>query len=251
MSLNAVRFFIVITVIMASGFSTAARSSGDMLLIEQWALESAGAQANNTDTANPAAEGEPRGTCASNPLIDGNTYSCDSYTPPATAGVDINVSAAWDLVSDTSDEVVIALIDTGIDYHHPDLQDKVWQNAGEMLMIDANGNGIDDGCEDGIDLDGNGYLDDCHGINTMVPRTLEGGLLNPAAGDPMDSGTGHGTNMAGVMGAVGNNADEFFHGGIVGVTGFHDNIRIATCAAADLQTDAYVTIPGLAGALSW
>lgn len=220
-------------------------ATNDLLVGEQWALENRPA-----DTTQASSSLEPRGTCASSPAIGGNGYTCDAFTSLGTGDMDLNVYEAWELVPASSTEVVIGLIDTGIDYRHPDLKEKVWLNPGEALHIDGNNNGIDDGCEDGVDLDNNGYLDDCHGVNTQVERFLEQNpqQLNPLAGDPMDSATGHGTNMAGIIGAVGDNAGSDFHGGIAGITGMHANIRIATCAAAELQFDAYVTIPGLGGA---
>jgi hypothetical protein len=63
----------------------------------------------------------------------------------------------------------------------------------------------------------------------MVARTNADGSLNPVAGDPIDDEIGHGTNMAGVMAATGNNQNAGYHGGVVGVAGIESRIRIATC----------------------
>ena len=102
------------------------------------------------------------------------------------ANDDIHATQAWDLFTGDPN-LLIGVIDTGIDYTHPDLADNVWTNPGEIP-----GNGIDD--------DGNGYVDDVHGYD----------FVN-GDGDPMDDHF-HGTHVAGTIGAVGNNGV-----GIVGV----------------------------------
>jgi subtilisin family serine protease len=99
----------------------------------------------------------------------------NSGTPDA----DIDAPEAWALRTDAS-EIIVGVIDTGIDYNHPDLAGNMWVNTGEIP-----GNGIDD--------DGNGYIDDVYGIN---------GINN--SGNPWDDQY-HGTHVAGTIGAVGNN----------------------------------------------
>lgn len=96
------------------------------------------------------------------------------------AGADISAVEAWDIRNDAS-AVVVAVIDTGVRMTHEDLAANLWVNSGEIP-----GNGIDD--------DGNGVIDDLHGFDA-----IDGG------GDPSDE-DGHGTHVAGTIGAVGNNA---------------------------------------------
>ena len=105
---------------------------------------------------------------------------------------DIDAPEAWDITTGSSD-LVIGVIDTGIDYLHPDLVNNIWTNPGEIAA-------------DGIDNDGNGYVDDVHGYD----------FLNGDA-DPMDD-RGHGTHVAGTIGGRGNNG--------TGVTGLAWNVQL-------------------------
>ncbi|MBK9139810.1 MAG: tandem-95 repeat protein [Verrucomicrobia bacterium] len=94
-------------------------------------------------------------------------------------GADIKATEAW-AYSTGSRAVTVAVIDTGIDYFHPDLEANIWVNPGEIP-----GNGEDD--------DGNGYVDDVYGFDFVSEDS-----------DPMDDQV-HGTHVAGIIGAVGNN----------------------------------------------
>jgi subtilisin family serine protease len=105
---------------------------------------------------------------------------------------DIQAAEAWDIETGSPD-VVIAIIDTGVDYTHPDLTANIWNNTDEIPN-----NGIDD--------DANGYIDDVMGWDFYHNDN-----------DPKD-GYGHGTMCAGIAGAIGNNG--------IGIAGVAWNCKI-------------------------
>ena len=116
-----------------------------------------------------------------------------------TPGADISAPEAWSVYTGTHNSLV-CIIDTGLNYNHPDLAANVWTNPGEIA-----GNGIDD--------DGNGYIDDIHGWDFVNNDN-----------DPMDD-NGHGSHCAGTIGGVGNNG--------VGVTGVNWNVSIMSAKFLD------------------
>ncbi|CAG1009129.1 Thermophilic serine proteinase [Phycisphaerales bacterium] len=122
-----------------------------------------------------------------------------------TSGADSSVAEAWDITIGTRDNV-IAVIDSGIDVTHPDLALNIWRNPGEI-----SGNGIDD--------DGNGFVDDINGWD-----------FGTNDNNPNDDIVGHGTEVAGVIGAVGNNN--------VGMAGVNWNVALMALKIAD-QFGAY------------
>lgn len=115
-----------------------------------------------------------------------------------TAGADVSSPLAWDIttggVTALGDTIVVCIVDDGINYTHPDLVDNLWINHNEIP-----GNGIDD--------DGNGYVDDYYGWNA-------------ANNTPNVDGGSHGINVSGMAGAKGNNG--------IGVAGVNWDVKLMT-----------------------
>lgn len=110
-----------------------------------------------------------------------------------TPGIDIGALQAWDITTG-SKEMVVAVIDTGINYNHADLKDNLWVN-----MAEKNG-------QPGVDDDGNGVVDDIYGFNAI-----------DGSGNPLDD-HGHGSHCSGTIGAKGNDGK--------GIVGVNWNVRI-------------------------
>jgi subtilisin family serine protease len=118
-----------------------------------------------------------------------------------TAGADISLFDAWQIEAGKSN-VIVAVVDGGIQGNHPDLKDNLWVNKGEIA-----GNRIDD--------DGNGFVDDVHGFN----------FVNGNADIAQHF---HGTHVAGTVAASNNNGIGV--AGIAGGTGSGDGVRLMSCA---------------------
>ncbi len=129
----------------------------------------------------------------------------DPMRPGQWSLAKVHAPEAWRITNGSAD-VVVAVIDTGVNYRHEDLAANLWRNPGEIP-----GNGLDD--------DGNGWVDDVHGID----------VANDAHGndcDPMDQGVNrhyHGTMVAGIIGATGRNG--------LGISGLNQTVRLMAVRA--------------------
>ncbi len=133
---------------------------------------------------------------------DGETL--DTGYGASIAGADISAEAAWERYSRTagasSEQIIVAVMDEGVDFTHEDLKNRMWVNEGE-------------GFNQRTDADGNGYQDDVHGYNFVLG---EGYLSAAKSGD-----TGHGTHVAGIVAAENNNSL-----GVASIAGSSENVKI-------------------------
>ena len=149
--------------------------------------------AGNTDIASFSRNGITTPTTVPNDPLFSRLYALrNTGQTGGPVGADIDATAAWN-VTTGSQAVFVGVIDTGIDYTHPDLAANIWTNPGEIA-----GNGFDD--------DANGFVDDVHGYDFANDD-----------GDPIDD-HGHGTHVSGTIGAVGDNG--------TGVTGVSWNVSL-------------------------
>ncbi|HIQ73865.1 MAG TPA: S8 family serine peptidase [Candidatus Cottocaccamicrobium excrementipullorum] len=176
-------------------------SLGDDYATYQWGLKNDGdfrlvqmtASFRSLDSVYGGRKG--RSSSISLPDLGPGMIQYESTVIRAVTGVDINILPAWEEY-DADDQTerrntIVAVIDTGIDYSHPELENAMWTNPGEIPG-------------DGIDNDGNGYIDDIHGWNFYTgSSTLYSGTEDS-----------HGTHTAGTIAAA---------RGAGGVTGITDN----------------------------
>ena len=132
-----------------------------------------------------------------------------SFSDAQEHGVSVNKSYQAPL-GIQKQEIIVAVVDTGVDYNHEDLKDVMWINENEIP-------------DNGIDDDNNGYVDDLYGINTIV-KNSDGN----STGDPMASHS-HGTHVAGTIGAKQNND--------VGIAGIASNVKIMAIRAVPDRSD--------------
>ena len=135
-------------------YESTALSTSDPLVGEQWALDNDGSfQLEEQENRYPVFD--DHFDVPSAPwqwIAPWWMWSAGSIQVQAVPGIDIGLADAWRLYDGGSRDVVVALVDTGIDYTHEDLVGRIWTNTDEIP-----GNGIDD--------DGNGYVDDVYGWN--------------------------------------------------------------------------------------
>ena len=179
-----------------SGPGVAALSSGDEYSEYQWALNNTGRLRRTEKVLNIKTldhiylhYGENGIDDIALPPLGPDNF--ESINTDAVANIDINIEDAWKTYSETENKrtVTVAIIDTGIDTTHSDLKDSIWVNEDEIPG-------------DGIDNDGNGYVDDVNGWNFVSNS-------NEICTGEEDS---HGTHGAGTIAAAWNN------GGIAGIT---------------------------------
>ena len=140
-------------------YESTALSTSDPLLGEQWALDNDGSfQLEEQENRYPVFDdpfempSAPWQWIAPWWMWSAGGSTAGSIQVQAVPGIDIGLAEAWGLYDGGSRDVVVALVDTGIDYTHEDLAGRIWTNTDEIP-----GNGIDD--------DGNGYVDDVYGWN--------------------------------------------------------------------------------------
>ena len=137
----------------------------------------------------------------------------EAIAKTAREGADVGVLDAWELCTGSSD-VVVAVIDGPVQYNHPDLAAAMWVNEAEL-------NG-----REGVDDDGNNYVDDIYGYNFNTAGYSNGKINWTTEGE-----SGHGTHVAGIVAAVNNNGVGI--SSIAGGSGSGDGVRIMGCQVFD------------------
>ena len=141
-----------------------------------------------------------------------NNTGDKSISQFAKKGEDIGAFGAWEYTKGNR-EVIVAVVDEGIKYNHPDLAANMWVNEAE-----ANGAA-------GVDDDNNGYVDDIYGINACdMNGNISWAVAHWDHEGYYDGDSGHGTHVAGTIAAVNNNGTGVC--GVAGGSGNGDGVRI-------------------------
>jgi len=152
-------------------------------------------------------------------------YNDGSVNARAKKGADCNVKPVWEKYTTGKKNVIVAVVDGGIDITHEDLKDNLYVNEKEK-------NG-----QPNVDDDGNGFVDDIYGYNFVTAKDVVGGTIEPDDG-------GHGTHVAGTVAARNNNGKGV--AGIAGGDGSPDSgVRLLSCQIfrnKDEQGDAAAAI---------
>ena len=175
----------------------------------------------------PQTRNQPTASAFNDPLLakQWHYYNDGSVSPHAKKGADCNLKPVWEKYTTGKNNVIVAIVDGGIDVTHEDLVDNLYINEKEK-------NG-----QAGVDDDGNGFVDDVYGYNFVEAKDVVGGKIEP-------DNEGHGTHVAGTVGARNNNGI-----GVAGVAGGYgaadSGVRLMSCQifrGKDEQGDAAAAI---------
>ena len=179
-----------------------------------------------TGTA-PQTRNQPTASAFNDPLLakQWHYYNDGSVSPHAKKGADCNLKPVWEKYTTGKSNVIVAVVDGGIDITHEDLVDNLYINEKEK-------NG-----QAGVDDDGNGFVDDVYGYNFVEAKDVVGGTIQP-------DNDGHGTHVAGTVAARNNNGKGV--AGVAGGNGTPDSgVRLMSCQifrGKDEQGDAAAAI---------
>ena len=188
---------------------------GEVSLVEFACIPERISNVGETGPANPAVKAENASIYPFNdPQLPAQWHYLNlgsgSVATNAYKGADVNVLNVWKLLCCGDPDIVVAVIDEGVMYNHPDLKDNMWVNTKEIP-------------DNGIDDDGNGYIDDVYGYNFVRDTAYP-------SWDNTDD-VGHGTHCAGTIAAVNNNGIGV--SGIAGGSGKGDGCKIMSCQIFD------------------
>ena len=159
----------------------------------------------------PQTRNQPTASAFNDPLLakQWHYYNDGSVSPHAKKGADCNLKPVWEKYTTGKNNVIVAIVDGGIDVTHEDLVDNLYINEKEK-------NG-----QAGVDDDGNGFVDDVYGYNFVEAKDVVGGTIQP-------DNEGHGTHVAGTVGARNNNGIGV--AGVAGGNGAADSgVRLMSC----------------------